>query len=42
MHKEMDYSEQQSILHFSDEVIEEIMIFLSLSDLCNLSKSRKY
>ena len=41
IHKEMEYLEHQSILHFPDEVIEEFMIFLSFSDLCYLSKVEK-
>ena len=33
--------EHQSILHLPDEILEEIMIFLSFSDLFNLSKVDK-
>ena len=38
VHKEMACLEQISILDFPDEVIEEIMSFLSFSDYFNLRK----
>ena len=34
----MEYLNQKSILELPDEVIEEIMSYLSFSDLLNLSK----